>query len=105
MTLASVHIDLWNEAVSDVIAPSLEGEVGRPSDAARSPSSEYVDMHLEGTGIRTWGLPGRHSVFMSSACEPADARSYLALQDTDTDPRPERARDLLHLMLASGRDD
>ena len=105
VTLASVHIDLWNEAVSDVIAPSLEGEVGRPSDAARSPSSEYVDMHLEGTGIRTWGLPGRHSVFMSSACEPADARSYLALQDTDTDPRPERARDLLHLMLASGRDD
>ena len=105
VSLASVHIELWSQAVSDVIAPSLEGEVGRPSDAARSPSSEYVELHLEGTGIRPWSLPDRQSVFMSSACEPAHARAYLALEDTDTDPRPERARDLLHLMLASGRDD
>ena len=43
VTLASVHIDRWHEAVSDVIAASLEGAAARPSHAARSPSCEYVD--------------------------------------------------------------
>ena len=105
VTLASVHIDLWSEAVFGVVAPSLEGEAGRPSDASCSPSSKYVEMHLEGTGIRPWSPPGRQAVFMSSACEPAHARAYFALEDTDTDPRPERIRDLLHLMLTIGRDD
>ena len=105
VTLASVHVGLWSEAVFRVIVPSLKEEVGRPSEPSRSPSSEYVEMHLEGTGVRPWSLPGRQAVFMSSACEPAHARTYFALLDTDSEPRPERARDLLHLMLATGRDD
>ena len=104
VTLASVHIDLWGQALSDAFASSA-GHTGSSPDPARSPSSEYVVMHLEGTGVWTWSLSGRQAVFVSSACEPAHARAFLVLEDTDTDPRPERARELLHLMLASGRDD
>ena len=102
VTLASVRIDVWGQAVSHAFAAS-KGQATTPPDGTRSPSSEYVDAHLGGTGVRPWGLPGRQSVFMSSACEPEDARAYLALEDTDTDPRPERVRKLLHLILASGR--
>ena len=104
VTLASMQIDLWSQAVSGASAPGT-GQAERKPDAARSPSSRYVDMHLEGTGVRTWSLPDRQAVFVSSACEAAHARAYLALEDTDPCPRPERARELLHLMLASGRDD
>ena len=104
VTFASVSIDLWSQAVSGVLAPNT-GQAGRHPDATRSPSSEYVDVHLDGTGVRTWSLPDRQAVFLSSACEAAHARAYLALEDTDHNPCPERARELLHLMLASGRDD
>ena len=100
VTLATVHVELWSQAVSDVIAPRPDGEVVRQLDSSRSLSSEYVDMHLDGTGVRTWSLPDRQAIFTSSACEPAHARAFLALEDTHPDPRPERARDLLHLMLA-----
>ena len=105
VTLASVHIDLWSEAVFRVIAPNPMAEVRRPSEPSRSSSSELLEMHLEGTGVRPWRLPGRQSVFMGSACEPPHARAYLVVQDTNPDPRPERTRALLHLMLACGRDD
>ena len=105
ITLASVHIGLWGQAVADTFAVGAEGQGTLPCDAGLSPSSQYVDMHLEGTGIRPWSLPGRQAVVVSSACELDHARAFLALEDTDTDPRPERARELLHLMLASGRDD
>lgn len=98
VTLASVHVDLWSQALSDTFTPS-KGRAGSPPDAARSPSSEYVDMHLDGTGIRSWSLPDRQAVFVSSACEPDHARAFLALEDTDPRPRPERARELLHFML------
>ena len=104
ITLASVHVDLWGQALSDAFASSAE-QAGSPCDAALSPSSQYVDMHLDGTGIRLWSLPSRQAVFVSSACEPDHARAFLALEDTHIDPRPERTRELLHLMLASGRDD
>ena len=105
VTLATVHVELWSQAVSDVIASRPDGEVERQRDFSRSLSSEFVDMHLEGTGVRTWCLPDRQAIFMSSACEPAHARAFLALEDTHPDPRPERARDLLNLMLARrGRD-
>ena len=104
VTFASVHIDLWSQALSGATPPNT-GQSGRKPDAARSPSSEYVSVHLDGTGVRTWSLPDRQAVFLSSACEAAHARAYLALEDTDACPRPERARELLHLMLASGRDD
>ena len=99
VTLASVHIDLWSQALSDTFTPS-KGQAGSPPDAARSPSSEYVARHLEGTRIRPWSLPGRQAEFASTACEPAHARVFLALEDTDPDPRPEPARELLHFMLA-----
>ena len=99
VTLASVHIDLWSQALSDTFTRS-KGQAGSPPDAARSPSSEYVARHLEGTRIRSWSLPGRQSVFVSTACEPAHSRAFLALEDTDPDPRPEPARELLHFMLA-----
>ena len=102
VTLASVHVDLWSQALSDTFTP-IKGRAGSPPDAARSPSSEYVDMHLDGTGIRSWSLPGRQSVFVSTACEPAHSRAFLALEDTDPDPRPERARELLRFMLARAR--
>ena len=104
ITLASVHIDFWAQALSDAFASS-PGKARGPFDATFSPSSQCVHAHLEGTGIRSWSLPGRQAVFVSSACEPDHARAFLALEDTDADPRPERTRELLHLMLASGRGD
>ena len=102
VTLGSIHIDLWGQALSDAPAPSA-GRAGSPRDAAPSPSSEYVARHLEGTRIRSWSLPGRQAVFVSTACEPAHSRAFLALEDTDPDPRPERARELLHFMLATAK--
>ena len=100
VTLATVHVELWSQAVSDVIATRPDREVERQRDSSRSLSSEFVDMHLGGTGLQTWSLPGRQSVFVSSACELDHARAFLALEDTHPVPRPERARDLLRLMLA-----
>ena len=102
VTLVSVHVDLWGQALSDAPVPSA-GRAGSPRYAARSPSSEYVARHLEGTRIRSWNVPGRQVVFMSTACEPDHARVFLALEDTDPDPRPERARELLHFMLTRAR--
>ena len=102
VTLASVHIDLWGRAISNAFASSA-GQARNPRDAGLSPSSQYVDIHLEGTGIRSWSLPGCQAVFVSTACEPAHSRAFLALEDTDTDPRPERARESLHFMLATAR--
>ena len=105
ITLASVHIDLWGQAIADTFAVSAEGQGTLPCDAGLSPSSQYVDMHLDGTGLRPWSLHGHQTVFVSAACEPDQARAFLAVEDTDPDPCPERTRELLHLMLASGRDD
>ena len=104
VTFASVHVDPWGHAVSDFLARSTGKAKSAPS-ISRSPSSQYLNMHLLGTGIRPWSLPERQAVFMSSACDLADARAYLALEDTDPDPRPERPRELLHLLLTSTRDD
>ena len=100
VTLATVHIRLWSQAVSDVIGPDPNDEVVRQRNFFRSLSSEFVDLHLEGTGIRTWSLPDRQAIFLSSACEPDHARAYVVLEDTDPEPCPDRVRNLLHLMLA-----
>ena len=71
----------------------------------RSPTYAHVLIHLDGSAVRPWCLPDRVGVFGSASKNPAIDRVFVALEDTSADPRPDTARPLLRLMLASGTDD
>ena len=68
----------------------------------RSATYAHVLIHLDGTAVRLWNLPDRVCEFGTASRDPAIDR---ALEDTSEDPRPETARMLLRLMLASSTDD
>ena len=65
----------------------------------------HVLIHLDGTAVRPWSLPDRVYAFGTASRDPAIDRVFVALEDTSEDPRPETARTLLRLMLASSTDD
>ena len=71
----------------------------------RSATYAHVLIHLDGSAVRPWSLPGRLCTFGTGSAEPAADRVFVALEDTSEDPQPDTARALLRLMLASGTDD
>ena len=74
-------------------------------ESMRSATHAHVCIHLEGSTVRPWSLAERICAFRSSGENPAIDRVFVALEDTSEAPRPETARELLRLMLASGTDD
>ena len=75
------------------------------SEPMRSPTHAHVLIHLDGSTVRPWSLPDRTCAFGTPTGDPAIDRVYVALEDTAEAPRPETARTLLRMMLASGADD
>ena len=71
----------------------------------RSATYAQVLMHLDANAVRPWSLTDRDCVFGTASSDPAIDRDFAALEDTSEEPRPETARTLLRLMLASGTDD
>ena len=66
----------------------------------RTPMHAYFLMHLHGTTVRPWSLPGRECVFGTMSDEPAFNRAFIALEDTAAEPQPGTGKRLVHLMLA-----
>ena len=75
------------------------------SEPAKSATYAHVLIHLDGSAVRPWSLPDRVCAFGTTSRDPAIDRAFIALEDTSGNPRPETARTLLRLMLASGTDD
>ena len=101
--VASVHPEPWRDAVREVLPSNATERVG-PRDGIDSPSHEYVKLHLEGSSVEPWSVPGSACVFGSANTDPEHERVYVALRDTADEPDIERTGTLLRLMLASGAD-
>ena len=57
VSLASIHPEPWRDAVREVL-PSRAAEMEGPRGGVDSRSHTYVTMHLEGSGIEPWSVPG-----------------------------------------------
>ena len=101
LVLASIHRAPLHDAIRAQGASVLERMAELP-EPARSAMHAHVLIHLEGSAVRPWSLPGRDCGFASASDDPAIDRAFVALRDTAEDPQPETARALLRLMLASG---
>ena len=84
---------------------AMRAQCGSIAEPMRSATHARVLIHLAGRAVRPWSLSGRTCTFGSSSDDPAIDRVFVALEDTSEAPRPETARTLLRLMLASGTDD
>ena len=104
IVLANVHPEPLRDAMR-AQRPSILERMQTLPEPMNSPTYAHVLMHLHGSAVRPWSLPDRDCVFGSASSDPAIDRVFVALQDTSEDPRPEIARTLLRLMLASGTDD
>lgn len=102
-SLASIHPEPWLDALRGSGDAVMERMRRRP-DGTGCRSQTYVEMHLEGSAVEPWRLPGRSCVFASGLAPPGWRRTYVALRDTAPDPSPDTTRALLRLMLASGGD-
>ena len=104
VSLASVRHALWVDALGGslgCVAPGMGGRAQGVGDRSHA----WVRMHLEGSPVEPWSLPGRSCVFAATAmAEPECRRTFIALRDTADAPSPETTRNLLHLMLATNRD-
>ena len=105
VVLASIHPEPLRDAIRAQGATSVLDRMAALPEPARSATHAHALIHLEGSAVRPWSLPGRGCAFGSASAAPAVDRVFVALQDTAGDPRPETARTLLRLMLASGTDD
>ena len=104
LTLASIHDAPWTDAFREAL-DSVMARMRTHPDGTGSRSHAYVEMHLEGSSVEPWSVPGRSCVFGTMVSEPQWKRVYVVLRDTAEPPNPETARTLIHLMLASGADD
>ena len=104
VVLANIHPEPLRDAMHGQRASIAERLSSLP-EAERNPTHAHVLMHLEGTSVRPWTLPGGICAFASRDDDPAIHRVFVALQDTSPNPQPETARSLLRMMLASGTDD
>ena len=104
IVLANVHPAPLRDAMRTQRQSILERMATLPQEM-QSPTYAHVLIHLEGSAVRPWCLPDRDCLFGTASSDPAIDRVFVALEDTSEDPRPETARTLLRLMLASGTDD
>ena len=104
LVLASLHPEPLRAAMRAQRQSILERMAALP-EPMRRPTHAHVLIHLAGSTVRPWSLPDRACAFGTPTGDPAIDRVYVALEDTAEAPRPETARTLLHMMLASGTDD
>ena len=104
LVLASIDPEPLRVAMHALRGSIAERRAALP-ESMRSPTHAHVLIHLEGTALRPWSLSERTCAFRSTGKDPAVERVFVALEDTSEDPRPETARALLRLMLASAPDD
>ena len=103
-TLANVHPEPLRDAMR-AQRPSIMERMESLPEPMRSATYAHMLIHLDGSAVRPWSLPDRVCAFGTASRDPAIDRVFIALEDTSEDPRPETARTLLRLMLASGTDD
>ena len=101
IVLANVHPEPLRDAMR-VQRPSIMERMATLSEPMRSATHAHVLIHLDASAVRPWSLPDRVCAFGTASRDPAIDRVFVALVDTSDDPRPETARTLLRLMLASG---
>ena len=104
LVLASIDPEPLRVAMDALRGSIAERRAALP-ESMRSATHAHVLIHLEGTALRPWSLPERTCAFRSTGKDPAVERVFVALEDTSEAPRPETARALLRLMLASAPDD
>ena len=104
LALANVHPEPLRDAMRGQ-RRSIAERMATLAEHARSPTYAHVLIHLDGTTVHPWCLPDRVCAFGTASRDPEIDRVFVALEDTSEDPRPETARALLRLMLASGTDD
>ena len=104
IVLANIHPEPMRDAMR-AQRDSIAERMATLPEPMRSATHAHVLLHLEGSTVRPWSLPGRTCAFGSSSDDPAIDRVFVALEDTSEAPLPETARTLLRLMLASGTDD
>ena len=102
--LANVHPEPLGDAMRGQRQSIVERMATLP-EPMRSATYAHILMHLDASAVRPWSLPDRDCVFGTASSDPAIDRVFVVLEDTSEDPRPEIARPLLRLMLASGTDD
>ena len=104
LVLANIHPEPLRDAMRAQRRSIMERMATLP-EAMRSATYAHVLIHLDGSTMRPWSLPDRVCAFGTASRDPVIDRVFVALEDTSEDPRPETARTLLRLMLASGTDD
>ena len=104
LVLANIHPAPVRDAMRAQRQSIIERMATLP-EPMRSATCAHVLIHLDGSAVRPWSLPGRVCTFGTGSADPAADRVFVALEDTSEDPQPDTARALLRLMLASGPDD
>ena len=104
IVLANIHPEPLHDATR-AQRRSIAERMATLPEPTRSATCAHVLIHLDGSAVCPWSLPDRVCAFATKSANPAIARVFVALEDTSGDPRPETARALLRLMLASGTDD
>ena len=104
VVLANIHPEPLRDAMRALRGSIAERMAALPGPV-RSATHAHGLSHRERSAVRLWSLSGRARTFGSSSDDPAIDRVVVALEDTSEAPRPETARTLLRLMLASGADD
>ena len=99
LSLASIHDEPWKDAFRESFDSVMERMRTQPP-ASGSRSHAYVELHLEGSSVEPWSLPGRSCVFGTLVNDP-DWRELC--RKVPNHPRakqgadPERFYKLIHL--------
>ena len=104
LVLANIHPAPVRDAMRAQRQSIIERMATLP-EPMRSATYAHVLIHLDGSAVRPWSLPGRLCTFGTGSADPAADRVFVALEDTSEDPQPDTTRALLRLMLESGTDD
>ena len=91
LVLANIHPESLRDAMCAQRDSIAERRAALP-ESMRSAAHAHVLIHLEGTEVRSWMLPGRTCAFRSNSHARAIDRLFVALEDTYEAPRPETAR-------------
>ena len=106
-----VPVDAWFERGTRPGAQRGQHEIAAPDGAGTALAAIWwpgagpdaprrLLMHLEGSTVRPWSVPGRECAFRTTNDEPGFDRVFIALQASAGEDAPETAEALLKLMLA-----